>query len=410
MPTLEEWEAALSTPRYIKVDSTNSLAQTINRLPDSISFTGRPKKASGLPIFSPPKTIKITPLEILRALGRISTPKIENLTDLSSTWANIRYIWAFVPDQYPSNLRLSNYAQRIDPHQKTILSDEIGIGIASCIIERYFGGLNPIDVQIALQNHVISGLSSQYTTSPDYIFNQINGDLIIVECKCTQSGDRRSLSQLRRGTEQLPSLVFPSNQKTLALVVGTRLSQSDTLVNLIDPPDVPESKGDYKKIIIQNEEEFLEELNLTQISNLYLYSGATIKAGEFVPFPKTKSLIEKLPQRDSPPEEIFIPELEQKYLGISNQFKSLGDVHQINVFQGLSENVYRLLESRNMESVNQEAGIQYQNIKSYSNQVDNTENKIEDSIPIIKAKEENELRVYSLGKDGTCLKISVSKV
>lgn len=98
MPNLEEWQNALDLTREITVDSTDHLAQTVNSRPRSNSFHGDPKNAQGIAQFSPPRTVFIRPAELLYFLGRITTPRSDNLSDLCSTWARIRYIWAFDPD------------------------------------------------------------------------------------------------------------------------------------------------------------------------------------------------------------------------------------------------------------------------------------------------------------------------
>ena len=116
MPTLNEWEQALTVLRSITIDSTDGLARAVNRKPQSRSFTGIPKQATSMPEFSPPRQVQITTSDLLLSIGYITTPRIDNLVDLCSTWAKLRYIWAFDPEPFPSNLRLSEEAQRIDFH------------------------------------------------------------------------------------------------------------------------------------------------------------------------------------------------------------------------------------------------------------------------------------------------------
>lgn len=294
MPTLDEWQNALSVQRLVTVDSTNNLAQRVNQKQGSSSFSGIPKNAQGLPNFSRPRRIYITPAEILQMLGWITTPRIDNLADLSSTWARLRYIWAFAPDANPTNLRLSNEALEIDFHQKGLLSDEIGVGMASLIVERYFNGRNPVDTDIALRNHIIPDLINQYRTSPDYIFENPGGGYLILECKGTQSGTENAMRQLKRGTEQLPSLVFQSGIQTINLVIGTCLSDQETNVYIIDPPGKNSSNKDRPKFNIHDEAKFHVDLNKTQLSQLYLYAGVTTRALETNPDDKTKVRLQKL--------------------------------------------------------------------------------------------------------------------
>ena len=98
-------------------------------------------------------TINIKPIYLLHAIGRITTPPVPNLVDLSSTWAIIRYLWAFEIPGVSTNplLLLSSIARQIDFHQKALLSDEIGMGMAYYIMTNFFKTTEVIDVSIALE-------------------------------------------------------------------------------------------------------------------------------------------------------------------------------------------------------------------------------------------------------------------
>ena len=91
MPSLQEWQNALDLQRKVIVDSRDQLAQAVNLRPQSRSFDGSPKNAQGLSQFSPAREILVRPAELLHFLGRITTPRSDNLADLCSTWARIRY-------------------------------------------------------------------------------------------------------------------------------------------------------------------------------------------------------------------------------------------------------------------------------------------------------------------------------
>src|SRR5439155_27068403 len=80
------------------------------------------------------RSVLIRPIHMLHALGRITTPPVTELLDLSSTWAEIRYVWAFQPNRAGlrnRSLRLSSAVKELDSHQKTLLSDEFGVGFAA---------------------------------------------------------------------------------------------------------------------------------------------------------------------------------------------------------------------------------------------------------------------------------------
>lgn len=410
MPTLDEWNSALSLSRYLHIDSTDALADRVNQKQGSPSFTGDPKDATGLPEFTPPRMIRVTPLELLFTLGRITTPRIENLADLCSTWARIRYIWAFVPDPVPSNLRLSEEAKDIDFHQKALLSDEIGVGMSALIVERYFSGVNPVDVDVALQNHIIPGLRNQYRTSPDYLFERVGGGYIVVECKGTQSGRYNALKQLKRGTEQVPSLVFPAGDEPLAMVISTILSDDDTIVYIIDPPGIESSKKDPRKFTIQDEQKFLHDLEMTQLSNLFLYAGATSLAVETIPYEKSKARLRKLEQRDQPPIQLEVEEMHDNYVGISQEVNLIGEVNHAIIFQGLAEKVFDALEKRDKSAILLEANNHFEKAKLLSRDANLRENERQQDIgTYFVDRYENSLLAEVFGRDGSILRIEFNR-
>ncbi len=150
MPTLHDWQLALLMPRIITITYSQSLADDVNKLPKTKSFRGKPKTAIGISKFTPRSEIVITPARLLHSIGRITTPRIANLVDLCSTWASIRYLWAFKRATKQTRLCLSDDAKDLDNHQKAVLSDDIGVGMAAYFVERFFGGRHPIDATVLL--------------------------------------------------------------------------------------------------------------------------------------------------------------------------------------------------------------------------------------------------------------------
>lgn len=68
----------------------------------------------------------------------------------------------------------------------------------------------------------------------------------VVECKGTQSNSSASMNQLRRGLEQVPSLVFGTGARTVTtLVVATCMEEYSTTVYVLDPP--PDQADDHEK-------------------------------------------------------------------------------------------------------------------------------------------------------------------
>jgi hypothetical protein len=416
MPSLQEWEKALSTPKLVEIDSSENLANQVNLKPGSKRFSGRPKIALGLTDINIPNNILLASGDLLLQLGRITTPTIPNLVDLSSTWARSRYIWAFDPGVGDNKLRLSPDALHIDFHQKGLLSDELGVGMASFIVQTLLEGYNPIDVFLALQNQQVPGLSRRdgYKTSPDYLFVKSNGQYIVVECKGTISGRSTSLKQLRRGLEQVPSLEFPAGQEPLTIVIGMSLTRKGAEVFIVDPPSEKGELSMGRNYSIKDETRFRGDVENNQLANLYFFAGATGPAINLLPNKDRKKYREQ-DLRMEPPERIRVEELEQDYVGNTQSYKLVGDQKNIRVFQGLNEGIYNLLEHRDLVSVFDKATRIYKQAKEIS-KIKNTNVQwnmlLEDnylySSTVSSEIDRNTLRVNIVGLDGSLLRVEVS--
>jgi hypothetical protein len=249
MPTLQEWRQALSTPRLVEVESSQALINEVQQKHDTkdavlaLAKKTIPLRKGNLTVvapFAPTRTMQIVPAALLHRLGVVTTPQIENLADLSSIWAYIRYIWAFdLPDPAlpVTPLRLSEAAQRIDFHQKAVLSDQIGIAMAASLLETELNAPLSSDVSVAM-NDPAWPIDTLNRSSPDYLFfNMDQTNLYVVECKGTQSSRSAALEQLRRGCEQAASLIFTDGrQPPPGMIVATYLSPTGTKVLILDPP------------------------------------------------------------------------------------------------------------------------------------------------------------------------------
>src|SRR4051812_33549290 len=118
MPSLQTWIDALSDERLVAVESSPALITEILSRQATCDAALQAKgkalparkaqivSASNLP---PHSSIRVAPIHLLHRLGVATTPVIPNLTDICSTWAQYRYLWAFeLPDGSPRDqLRLS---------------------------------------------------------------------------------------------------------------------------------------------------------------------------------------------------------------------------------------------------------------------------------------------------------------
>jgi len=180
MPTIEEWEQALVTSRRVLVESSPTLIAEVAarhaKKDEQRNANGQqvpPRKVILTPVneFAPERMIDIVPAHLLHRLGVATTPPIENLADICSTWAYLRYLWAFeIPPLGAPNplLRLSEDARGIDFHQKGLLSDQIGVGMAALLLGEYLNAPLPVDVSVAMDDPAWP-IVQQYEASPDYI-------------------------------------------------------------------------------------------------------------------------------------------------------------------------------------------------------------------------------------------------
>lgn len=248
MPTVQEYSNALFRNYSIEVISSDDLLNGVRwkqhlRVQEFIRQRKTPipmkVQLTKIPMFDPALRIQIKPILLLHAIGRITTPPVPNLADISSTWAIIRYIWAFdTGDGYRSpRLILSDTAREIDFHQKTLLSDEVGMGMACYIMTNFFGTDEVVNISEAINNQSWS-VFQQYSASPDFIFfNESFKQVYIVECKGNQTSYDTMLNQIRRGTEQVPSVIFQDGRQSVSIVIGTCMLRNSTKIYILDPPN-----------------------------------------------------------------------------------------------------------------------------------------------------------------------------
>jgi hypothetical protein len=251
MPTLDEWERALHSPRLVSIDSSPQLITDIQQRQVQqdarLAAQGRPpaqRKPHLTPVSGLPLEVLIEPVQLLHRMGVVTTPAVENLADVCSWWAYIRYLWAF---EFPSGhardrLRLSQPALSIDFHQKGLMSDHIGVGMAALLMSMFLGAPHASDVSVVMKDPAWP-VDLAGSASPDYLFSNADQSILyVVECKGTRCSRTNALDQLRRGTEQVPALIFTDGRpQPPSLVIGTHMSGSFVRVYVVDPPsdDLP---------------------------------------------------------------------------------------------------------------------------------------------------------------------------
>jgi hypothetical protein len=246
MPNVAEWHRALSAPYSLRIESTQSLCSEVSARQQTRSLERRgsgrqpvnAKPATAWPPSGQNVLSDIRPIDMLHALGRITTPLITELIDLSSTWAEIRYIWAFRPNLLTlrrSHIRLNDAVKQLDFHQKTLLSDELGVGFAAYYMARFEQATDPVDVFIAHRNGQVRMRADARRSLPDYIFRgPLPDHYFVVECKGTQGRRAGAIRQLQRGMEQVVAVGIDGPAVTTHLVIGSAMNCPISLL-IVDP-------------------------------------------------------------------------------------------------------------------------------------------------------------------------------
>jgi hypothetical protein len=239
----------------VRLDSSDSTVWRVQAqiAARSIEFQNKRKQP---PLCKPPASVPLvanTPrliiraIDLLRKIGELSTPSWANMATLSASWATRRYFWAIAEPTGPGvPMRLNDEVAELDFHQKTLLSDEFGVGMAGLVVERLFRAGQFIDVSVALRDPVLyQDIRAASSAQPDYLMwsAQAGSPYFVVECKGSQTTLSTTMGQLRRGMEQVPSLVFGAGARQVTtLVIATLLRKSGAIVYVLDPPDPPEKE------------------------------------------------------------------------------------------------------------------------------------------------------------------------
>lgn len=417
MPTLEEWERALVAPRRIAVESSPALVAEVNerhakkdakRHDAGQDVPARKGTLTPVDEFAPELVVEITPVHLLHRLGVATTPPIENLADICSGWAYLRYLWAFevplVGAAGHTPLRLSADAREIDFHQKGLLSDQIGVGMAALLLGQYLDAPLPVDVNVAMHDAAWP-IVQQYDASPDYLFfNSSRTNLFIVECKGTQTSKSNALEQLRRGTEQVPSLIFTDRPNPPSLVIATHLSGSGTRVYVIDPPggDDPEDPKKFERVSqrewkVRSDAEFGRATRLISEAKMLAFAGAVQPATERFERVHTQRRERPMPA----PRGLATTENEFGTFRGLRQRVGMRDRFDLEVFQGLDVGLFDALLAEDPERADE----QLRRFQARTRPMRGDANRGQ---PVLSGREHEGIVVSSAGPDGSILQIRVT--
>lgn len=169
-------------------------------------------------------------LPTLLLIGQLTTPPVARGVSLSEFWAWVRYLYAVSGD---ADLRISRDFASLDSHQKTILSDDFGMGvpigylIGKLGLTAWSDGRYFMDRMSAL---VAGPLPIPHKRgpkkAPDFVLVDTRGLFHIVECKGGQSGHKardRQISHVTADGVQTGGVVQKQMVKLPAHLQGQRL-------------------------------------------------------------------------------------------------------------------------------------------------------------------------------------------
>jgi hypothetical protein len=188
---------------------------------------------------------------LLLTIGYLTTPSHSSGVSLSEFWAWVRYVHAISAD---ADLRLTRAFHELDSHQKTILSDDFGMGlpiywlldkldIATVVDGRYF-------VQRLASSAGASAVKAKKRgpgKSPDFVAKDTSGLWHVIECKGTQTSSAYRALQLGKAgsrptgaVAQKRTIKFPTGytgqRLASGLFIGVEGGAHTSGLHVIDPP------------------------------------------------------------------------------------------------------------------------------------------------------------------------------
>ncbi|RWD31640.1 MAG: hypothetical protein EOS22_04250 [Mesorhizobium sp.] len=205
---------------------------------------------------------------MLLTIGFLTTPSHSSGVSLSEFWAWVRYLHAVAPDQ---ELRLTKAFFELDPHQKTILSDDFGMGAPMYWLARKLNlgqiadGRYFIDRVAATVGAVAAKPKKRGPgKSPDFVARDMNGIWHVVECKGTQTSGEYRASQIGTvgppatgAVAQKQTIQFPRGYSGQRLATGLYLAVENSPyssgLHIVDPPGDEEFEVEADQMVFADD-------------------------------------------------------------------------------------------------------------------------------------------------------------
>ncbi|MCW1408208.1 hypothetical protein OLZ32_08025 [Rhizobium sp. 1AS11] len=192
---------------------------------------------------------------LLLTIGYLTTPSHASGVSLSEFWAWVRYLHAVSGSP---ELLLTRAFHELDAHQKTILSDDFGMGAPIAWLIEKLNLTHVADGRYFIQR-MATQVGVQPTTpkkrgpgkSPDFVARDASGVWHVLECKGTQTSGAYRAHQLGSGgrtptgaVAQKRTIVFPhgytGQRLASGLFIGVENGGVQSSLHLIDPePEEP---------------------------------------------------------------------------------------------------------------------------------------------------------------------------
>ncbi len=228
------------------------MIRTLNVTVDESTWPSQP----GVPVFPTTFQAGTKPLDLniprlLLLIGYLTTPSHSRGTSLSEFWAWVRY---FNSVSETPDLQLTREFADLDAHQKTILSDDFGMGVPIYWLSEHFPLEPPVDGRYFMDRlaaasgvNVADPPKQGPRKAPDFVARDTSGVWHVIECKGTQSGNAYRKRQLGSpgpaptgAVAQKRTLTFPAGYTGQRLACGLVLAVEDSFesssLRVIDPP------------------------------------------------------------------------------------------------------------------------------------------------------------------------------
>lgn len=194
---------------------------------------------------APTQTIDVG--RALLMLGSLTTPNGLSPGSPERYWACVRYFSACAASR---DLRIRTIFADLDPHQKGILSDDLGVAISTEWLIRQLGGVNDIvDGRRFVINMGVRRKKRERLPKvgpgkcPDFVIEDRFGKFHVLECKGTQSGRAYLNAAMSTGRAQKHGIRVARALRGESLVIGLALAKEGddyrSQLVVIDPEEEP---------------------------------------------------------------------------------------------------------------------------------------------------------------------------